>query len=63
MPIFYDNPKEVGADRIVNAVAAYEAFKQAAIVVDFGTATTFDYITERGRIHGRGDQSGDHDFL
>jgi len=48
MPIFYDNPKEVGADRIVNAVAAYEQHKKALIVVDFGTATTFDYITERG---------------
>jgi len=47
MPIFYDNPKEVGADRIVNAVAAYEQHKKALIVVDFGTATTFDYITER----------------
>lgn len=52
MPIFYDNPKEVGADRIVNAVAAYEAFKEAAIVVDFGTATTFDYISERGEYLG-----------
>ena len=52
MPIFYDNPKEVGADRIVNAVAAYEAFKQAAIVVDFGTATTFDYISDRGEYLG-----------
>ena len=52
MPIFYDNPKEVGADRIVNAVAAYEAFQQAAIVVDFGTATTFDYISDRGEYMG-----------
>jgi type III pantothenate kinase len=52
MPIFYDNPKEVGADRIVNAVAAYEAFKQAAIVVDFGTATTFDYISDHGEYLG-----------
>jgi type III pantothenate kinase len=52
MPIFYDNPKEVGADRIVNAVAAYEAFKTAAIVVDFGTATTFDYISARGEYMG-----------
>ena len=45
MPIFYDNPTEVGADRIVNAVAAYEEYHQALIVVDFGTATTFDYIS------------------
>jgi type III pantothenate kinase len=52
MPIFYDNPKEVGADRIVNAVAAYEAYRQATIVVDFGTATTFDYISERGEYMG-----------
>jgi type III pantothenate kinase len=52
MPIFYDNPKEVGADRIVNAVAAYEAFQQATIVVDFGTATTFDYISDRGEYMG-----------
>ena len=52
MPIFYDNPKEVGADRIVNAVAAYEAFKQATVVVDFGTATTFDYVSERGEYMG-----------
>jgi type III pantothenate kinase len=52
MPIFYDNPKEVGADRIVNAVAAYDAFKQATVVVDFGTATTFDYISERGEYLG-----------
>ena len=52
MPIFYDNPKEVGADRIVNAVAAYEQEKKAVIVVDFGTATTFDYISERGEYMG-----------
>lgn len=52
MPIFYDNPKEVGADRIVNAVATYDRFRQAAIVVDFGTATTFDYISDRGEYMG-----------
>ncbi|MBP8646322.1 MAG: type III pantothenate kinase [Syntrophobacteraceae bacterium] len=52
MPIFYDNPKEVGADRIVNAVAAYESRRQATIVVDFGTATTFDYVSERGEYMG-----------
>src|SRR5689334_16966863 len=40
MPILYENPREVGADRIVNAVAAYEDFKSGCIVVDFGTATT-----------------------
>lgn len=52
MPILYDNPKEVGADRIVNAVAAYETFQSAVIVVDFGTATTFDYVSERGEYMG-----------
>ncbi len=52
MPIFYDNPKEVGADRIVNAIAAYDLRRKATIVVDFGTATTFDYISERGEYMG-----------
>jgi type III pantothenate kinase len=52
MPIFYDNPKEVGADRIVNAVAAYEKYRTAMIVVDFGTATTFDYVSEDGAYQG-----------
>ncbi|MDA8126841.1 MAG: type III pantothenate kinase [Deltaproteobacteria bacterium] len=52
MPIFYDNPKEVGADRIVNAVAAYEKHRQAMIIVDFGTATTFDYISAKGEYMG-----------
>jgi len=52
MPIFYDNPKEVGADRIVNAVAAYEKYHTAMIVVDFGTATTFDYVSEDGAYQG-----------
>ena len=50
MPILYDNPKEVGADRIVNAVAAYERTHSACIVIDFGTATTFDYVTAGGVI-------------
>ena len=52
MPIFYDNPKEVGADRIVNAVAAYDKYRQAAIIIDFGTATTFDYISPKGEYMG-----------
>jgi type III pantothenate kinase len=52
MPIFYDNPREIGADRIVNAVAAYEKFKTDLIVVDFGTATTFDYISPKGEYMG-----------
>jgi type III pantothenate kinase len=52
MPILYDNPGEVGADRIVNSVAAYERCRGAVIVVDFGTATTFDAISARGEYLG-----------
>lgn len=52
MPILYHNPKEVGADRIVNAVAAFNEYKLAMIVVDFGTATTFDCISEKGEYLG-----------
>lgn len=52
MPILMDNPTEVGADRIVNAVAGYEKYKQSLIIVDFGTATTFDYISPRGEYMG-----------
>ncbi len=52
MPVLYENPREVGADRIVNAVAAYERVKGAAIVVDFGTATTFDCISAKGEYLG-----------
>lgn len=52
MPILYDNPREVGADRIVNAVAAYSKYRSCLIVVDFGTATTFDYISARGEYLG-----------
>ena len=52
MPILYDNPREVGADRVVNAVAAYERHKGALIVVDFGTATTFDAVTAKGEYLG-----------
>src|SRR5262249_58099269 len=52
MPILCDNPKEVGADRIVNAIAAYDRFRQGCIVVDFGTATTFDLVTPRGEYAG-----------
>lgn len=52
MPIRYDNPREVGADRIVNAVAAYERYRCALIVVDFGTATTFDYVNKAGEYEG-----------
>lgn len=52
MPIRYDNPKEVGADRIVNAVGAYEKHPGPLVVVDFGTATTFDYISREGEYIG-----------
>ena len=46
--IKYDNPREVGADRIVNAVAAYEIYKKPVIIIDFGTATTFCAVRENG---------------
>jgi type III pantothenate kinase len=52
MPILYDNPKEVGADRIVNAVAAFHKYRTNLVVVDFGTATTFDCISEEGAYLG-----------
>ncbi|MFA5027098.1 MAG: type III pantothenate kinase [Candidatus Methylomirabilota bacterium] len=52
MPILYESPRDVGADRIVNAVAAYEGFGGPCIVVDFGTATTFDAISGRGEYLG-----------
>ena len=52
MPIHMDNPQEVGADRIVNAVGAYEKYRTALIAVDFGTATTFDYISQEGTYMG-----------
>jgi len=50
--IRYENPREVGADRIVNAVAGVEKYGAPLIVVDFGTATTFDYIDENGNYLG-----------
>lgn len=52
MSILYDNPTEVGADRIVNAVAAYARKRRSLIVVDFGTATTFDAISAQGEYLG-----------
>lgn len=52
MPILYDNPKEVGADRIANAVGAYDLFGGPTIVVDFGTATTFDAVSAKGEYLG-----------
>ena len=52
MPIKYENPREVGADRIVNAVAAYEQYGGPLIIVDFGTATTFCAVSARGEYLG-----------
>jgi type III pantothenate kinase len=52
MPIRYDNPKEVGADRIADAVGAYELFGGPVVVVDLGTATTFDAISADGEYLG-----------
>lgn len=52
MPILYANPAEVGADRIVNGVAAYAKYKTSLIVIDFGTATTFDVISADGAYMG-----------
>lgn len=52
LKILSDNPVEVGADRIVNAIAAYHIYKCPAIVVDLGTATTFDIISENGEYLG-----------
>jgi len=52
LPILYDNPKEVGADRVVNAVAAYDLYGGPCVVVDLGTATTFDAISAAGEYLG-----------
>jgi type III pantothenate kinase len=52
MDIKYDNPREVGADRIVNAVAAYEKFGGPVIIIDFGTATTFCAVDKKGTYLG-----------
>ncbi len=52
MPVHYDNPAEVGADRIVNSVAAFEKYGGPCIVVDFGTATTFDAVSAKGEYLG-----------
>ncbi|MBI3091606.1 MAG: type III pantothenate kinase [Candidatus Tectomicrobia bacterium] len=52
MPILYDNPREVGADRIANAIGALGKYEPPCIVVDFGTATTFDAISARGEYLG-----------
>jgi len=52
MPVLVDNPSELGADRLVNAVATYEKYGGPAIIVDFGTATTFDVVSARGEYLG-----------
>src|SRR5258705_6868300 len=52
MPVQYDNPAEVGADRIVNAVAAFEKYGGPCVIVDFGTATTFDCVSAKGEYLG-----------
>ena len=52
MPVHYDNPAEVGADRIVNGVAAFEKYGGPCVIVDFGTATTFDCISIKGEYLG-----------
>jgi len=52
MPLQYNNPAEIGADRIVNAVAAFNKYQTSLIVIDFGTATTFDAISAKGEYLG-----------
>src|SRR5215470_10029871 len=52
MPVHYDNPAEVGADRIVNGVAAFEKYRGPCVIVDFGTATTFDCVSTKGEYLG-----------
>ncbi len=52
VPLLYDNPREVGSDRVVNALAAYHLYGGPAIVVDFGTSTNFDVVSARGEFLG-----------
>jgi len=52
MPILLDNPKELGADRLINAFAAWKTWSQGLIVIDFGTATTFDVVSAKGEYLG-----------
>jgi type III pantothenate kinase len=52
MPVLYENPAEVGADRIVNAIAAFEKNGGPCVIVDFGTATTFDCVSKKGEYLG-----------
>jgi type III pantothenate kinase len=52
LPILYDNPKEVGADRIADAVGAFDLYGGPTVVIDFGTATTFEAISQKGEYLG-----------
>ena len=52
MPVLYENPKDVGADRVANAVGAFDVYGGPCLVVDLGTATTFDAISEAGEYLG-----------
>jgi type III pantothenate kinase len=52
VPILTDNPREVGADRVVNALAAYQRYGGPCIVIDFGTATTYDVVSAKGEFLG-----------
>jgi type III pantothenate kinase len=52
VPLLYDNPKELGSDRIVNALAAYHLYGGPTIVVDFGTSTNFDIVSAKGEFVG-----------
>ena len=62
MPIRYDNPREIGPDRLVNAVAGYERVGGACVIVDFGTAVTHDVGQRRRRVPGRRDLPGRGDL-
>jgi len=52
MPLRYENPREIGPDRLVNAIAGYERAQGACVIVDFGTAVTFDVVSEEGEYLG-----------
>lgn len=52
MPVKYDDPESVGLDRVVNAIAAYDKYREGLIVIDFGTATTFDCVSDKGEYLG-----------
>ena len=62
MPILYDEPKNVGADRIANAIGAYDLYGGPTIVVDFGTANTVDAVSAEGRVPRRCDLPGHRDL-